>query len=94
MTKTELIKKLASQTGLTQYQAGETITILNRIIEDNVARGEETCIGGLTVAVAERAARIGRNPSTGEQMNIPAKRVISVRASAFLKDAANRSKKA
>ncbi|WP_374348569.1 HU family DNA-binding protein [Chitinimonas sp.] len=76
MTKAELIKQVAIRADLTLKQAEAVLNALTATILDVVARGEEVVIADLgTFGSAERAAKEGRNPQTGEVIQIAAKRV-------------------
>lgn len=89
MKKAELIKHLAGQTGQTQRTVAELFSALELTLQNNAAAGEPTYLGLLTVTVAAKAERQGRNPKTGEPKTIPAHNAIKVKVSKMLKDAAN-----
>lgn len=90
MKKSELIKHLSEQTGQTQKAIGELFSALDLTLQNNAAAGEDTVLGLLTVAVVEKAARVGRNPKTGETAEIPARTAIKVKVGKTLKDAGKR----
>jgi len=76
MNKTELIEEVADQTGLTKKASREAVDAITSVITDALAREEKvTLVGFGTFQVMERKARKGRNPRTGEEIQIPAKRV-------------------
>ena len=89
MNKQELIKHLASSAEVTNKQAEAVLNALTTTVLDTVRAG-----GGLVITdlgkfgVADRAARTGRNPQTGEALEIAAKRVPTFSAAKALKDAA------
>lgn len=90
MNKTELVGKLAAQTGGSEGEASRYTDALLRIIEDELKRGGEVNITGFgKFKVNERAAREGRNPATGEKMQIKASRSPSFSAGNALKKALN-----
>ncbi|RTL24829.1 MAG: HU family DNA-binding protein, partial [Rhodocyclaceae bacterium] len=73
MNKTELIDALAGKSGLTKADAGRAVDSLTEIITETLAKGESvTLVGFGTFAVGERAARVGRNPQTGAEIQIAA----------------------
>lgn len=73
MNKTELTDKIAAQTGLTKVQAAQAVEAFMEVVVDTVAAGDDVrLIGFGTFAASERAARVGRNPHTGESISIPA----------------------
>ncbi|MDX8275325.1 HU family DNA-binding protein [Acinetobacter pittii] len=88
MNKTELTKHVAQRAGLTQTQALAAISALETTIT-NVLRGggDVTLIGFGSFTVKERAARTGRNPKTGEELQIAAAKVPSFKAGKALKEA-------
>ncbi|MDJ0840443.1 MAG: HU family DNA-binding protein, partial [Acidobacteriota bacterium] len=67
MNKSELIQSIAEKSGLTKGDAGKALDATLESIMDSLANGDQvTLIGFGTFAVAERAAREGRNPQTGK----------------------------
>jgi DNA-binding protein HU-beta len=73
VNRTELISALAERSGVTQSDADSVITALGDVLVDAVGRGEDVRLPGLmTVERVERAARTGRNPRTGETLEIAA----------------------
>ena len=86
VNKNELARKVADETGLTNGQAKEAIEATLREIESQLGLGNEVSLPGFgKFAVSERAARQGRNPQTGEIMEIQATRVPRFSPSAPLK---------
>ena len=76
MNKAELIEQVANQTGLTKRTSGKAVDAAVSAISDCLAKGEKvTLIGFGSLRVIKRKARTGRNPQTGESINIPAKKV-------------------
>ncbi len=76
MNKADLVEKLANQVGLTKRASGETIGAIIDTITDALARRERvTLVGFGTFQAVARKARRGRNPQTGETIQIPAKKV-------------------
>jgi len=76
MNKAELIEEVASQTGLAKRTSGKAVDAVVSAISDCLAKGEKvTLVGFGTLRVTKRKARVGRNPQTGESINIPAKKV-------------------
>jgi DNA-binding protein HU-beta len=88
MNKTELVNAVAQRTEQSASAVGETLNALEAVVTEAVAKGEKVQLPGfLTFDRAERAARTGRNPSTGAEMQIPAARVPRVKAGKTFKDA-------
>lgn len=89
MNKQELIKHLAESTGVTKAQAESVLNVLVTTVLDTVRAGNEIAITDLgKFSTSERAARKGRNPATGESIDIAAKRTPKFSAAKALKDAA------
>jgi DNA-binding protein HU-beta len=88
MNKTELVSAIAQRTGQSAATVGEVIAAFEGVVTAAVAGGDKVQIPGfLTFDRAERAARTGRNPSTGAEMHIPASTVPRVKPGKTFKDA-------
>jgi DNA-binding protein HU-beta len=88
MNKSELIKHIASTASLTQAQATAALNALESGVTKALASGEDVALIGFgTFTVKERAARTGRNPKTGEEIQIAAAKVPSFKAGKALKEA-------
>ncbi len=88
MNKTELIEAMAEAGEISKAAAGRALDGLVQAITDALKEGDQvTLIGFGTFAVRERAARSGRNPQTGEQIEIKASKVPGFKAGKALKDA-------
>ena len=94
MTKSELVAKVAEEAGLKKAQAEKCIDAAIKAIAEALAKGERTAIPGLGVFnVRERKARKGRNPQTGKEITIPARKVVSFTAAKSLKESVAGAKK-
>ena len=90
MNKGELIEAVASATGSTKAEAGRAIDATVDAVTGALKKGDTvTLIGFGTFKVSSRAARTGRNPQTGAELKIPARKVPSFKAGAGLKSAVN-----
>ena len=88
MNKTELVKSVAAQAGLSDHKTEKVINALFDTIKQQLADGGEVSIVGFGVFhVSERAERQGRNPKTGETLTIPATKKPGFRAGKPLKEA-------
>lgn len=86
--KAELIEKVATATDLTKKDATAAVDAVFSTIQDALANGEKVqLIGFGNFEVRERAARKGRNPQTGEEIDIPASKVPAFKPGKALKDA-------
>ncbi|MFO7310619.1 MAG: HU family DNA-binding protein [Bacillota bacterium] len=87
MTKTELIDRVAAKSGLTKKDAGKAVDALFEAVTEALAGGERVQIVGFgTFEVRERAARRGRNPQTGADIQIAARKIPAFKAGKALKD--------
>ena len=90
MNKNDLVEHIASCAGITKAQARRALDCMAEGVVVGLRRGERVSLPGFgTFAVSERAARYGRNPSTGEAMEIQASRGVRFKASLSLKQAVN-----
>jgi len=88
MNKSELVDAVAADAGLTKADATKAVDSVFDRITDALKGGEEVRLVGFgTFAVAERAARTGKNPRTGEEIEIAASRQPKFKAGKGLKDA-------
>ena len=88
MNKTELIVAMAEKAGISKKDAEKSLTAFTNIVADRLVDGHRVSITGFgTVEVVERAARTGRNPQTGESIQIQASKSTKFKASKALKDA-------
>ena len=90
MNRKELIAVLADKTGVTKANADRNVLALIEIISSTLGKGGKITLAGFGIfEVRERAARIGRNPRTGQALKIKAAKVPAFRAGATLKAAMN-----
>ncbi len=88
MTKSEVIKTLAEKTAVDRKTTVRFMDNLVALVVRETKRGGEFLIPGLGKAVkANRKARMGRNPQTGEAIKIPARTVVKFRVAKAAKDA-------
>lgn len=88
MNKQALVDVVHNKLGGTKVQAEEVVNSIFDGIVSTLARGEEVSIAGLGIfSVKDRAARMARNPKTGEAVSVPATKVPKFRAAKALKDA-------
>lgn len=89
LSRNDLVAALAEKAGVTKTDADKVLSAFSDVVLDAVAKGEKVSIPGiLSVERVERAARTGRNPATGETINIPAGHGVKVSAGSRLKSAA------
>lgn len=90
MNKTELVAAVAEKTGMTKAAAAEAVNALLDTVTNTLAAGKDIAMPGFgTFTVRERAARTGRNPQTGAEMQIAASKAPAFKPGKTLKDAVN-----
>ncbi|MDD6385740.1 HU family DNA-binding protein [Lactobacillus equicursoris] len=88
MNKTELVSAVSEKTEFSKKESAQIVDALFAAIEEKLAEGEKVqLIGFGTFEVRERAARKGRNPQTGAEIEIPASKVPAFKPGKALKDA-------
>ena len=86
VTRADLAAAVREEAGLRKRDAAELVDTLIEAICKRLAAGEPVGISGFgTFSVRDKSERTGRNPRTGEEVPIPARRVVTFRASAKLK---------
>ena len=87
MNKTDLVNAVAEQSELSKKDAAKAVDSVFETIMGSLGKGEKVqLIGFRNFEVRERAARKGRNPQTGEEIQIPASKVPAFKAGKALKD--------
>ena len=90
MTKNELAEQIAGKTGLATSQARQVVEATIEIVSNELAAGGEVALAGFgKFSVSNRAARQGRNPSTGETIQIKASKAAKFSAASQLKKQLN-----
>ena len=85
MNKTDLVNQIAKKTGLTKTKSNEVIDALVSSVTESLTEGEKvTLVGFGTFTTSKREARKGRNPKTGEVINILGKTVARFKAGSEL----------
>ena len=90
MNKADLINSISKETGLTKTKSNEVINAITKAISGSLSDGERvTLVGFGSFTTTTRTARKGRNPKTGEIIDIPSKRVAKFKASSSLSEDVN-----
>jgi len=90
MTKNDLADKVAERTGLPASQARQALDAAIETVSDELASGGEVALAGFgKFSVSHRSARQGRNPATGETINIAASKAAKFSAASALKSRLN-----
>ena len=87
MTKTDIVQKMAREAKIAKAAANRALQALVKNISSTLKSGGKVSISGLgTFSPRQRQARTGRNPKTGETINIPAKKTVRFRPSSSIKN--------
>ena len=90
MNKSELIEAMAADAGITKAAAKAALDSLTTNVTTSLKQGNKVALVGWgTWSVSQRAARTGRNPQTGKEIQIAAKNVVKFKAGAGLSDSVN-----
>ncbi|HOK07376.1 MAG TPA: integration host factor subunit alpha [Syntrophales bacterium] len=90
MTKIDIIQDVYEKLGLTKRESAQVVESVFEIMKDNLAKGEKIKISGFgNFVVKEKKPRRGRNPQTGEEIQISARRVLTFKSSQVLRKALN-----
>ncbi len=90
MNKAELIDQISDASGLSKADSKKALDAFITATTSELKKGGRISLVGFgSFAVSERSARKGRNPKTGKEINIPAKKVVKFKAGADLADSVN-----
>ena len=90
MTKFDIIRNVNEQLGFSKKDSATIVESVFEIIKDNLAQGEKIKISGFgNFVVKKKNARRGRNPQTGEEIEITSRKVLNFKASQVLRRAIN-----
>ena len=90
MTKAEIVEHIYEKVGFSKKESAELVEKVFEIIKETLASGEKVKISGFgNFVVREKNSRIGRNPQTGQEITITARRVLTFKPSQVLKNALN-----
>lgn len=87
MNKAQLIDAIAANAGLTKADAKKALDAFIKATTQALKKGDRVALVGFgSFSVSKRSARTGRNPQTGKEIKIPAKKVVKFKAGADLAD--------
>ena len=90
MTKADIVEHIYERVGFSKKESAELVERVFDIIKDTLAKGEKVKISGFgNFVVREKNARKGRNPQTGEEIRLDARRVLTFKPSLVLKTVLN-----
>lgn len=91
MNKGELIDAIAAHSKLTKADAGRALEATIETLEKQLKKGDRIALVGFgSFSISKRAARIGRNPQTGKEIKIAAKKVVKFKAGSELAKKVNK----
>ena len=87
MTKADIVDRIYKEVGFCKKEAAELVDLIFKVIKETLGRGEKVKISGFgNFSIRDKSNRVGRNPQTGEAMEITARRVLTFKPSQVLKD--------
>ncbi|MDD0852289.1 integration host factor subunit alpha [Halobacteriovorax sp. GB3] len=87
LTKADIVERVYKEAGFSKKEASDLVDLVFKIIKDTLARGEKVKISGFgNFSIRDKATRVGRNPQTGDAMEISARRVLTFKPSQVLKE--------
>ena len=90
MTKADIVEHIYERVGFSKKESAELVEKVFEIIKETLAEGEKVKISGFgNFVVREKNARKGRNPQTGEEIRLSARRVLTFKPSLVLKNVLN-----
>lgn len=89
MNKTQLIDAISEKSGLTKVDSKKALDAFIEVTGEALKNDKIALIGFGTFSVSERGARTGRNPQTGQTINIAAKKIVKFKAGSELNDKVN-----
>ncbi|MBI2083703.1 MAG: integration host factor subunit alpha [Deltaproteobacteria bacterium] len=92
MTKAEIIESVYTKIGFSKKESAEVVELVLNTMKETLQRGEKIKISGFgNFVVRQKRPRIGRNPQTGQEIEISARSVLTFRPSQVLKAALNKA---
>ncbi len=87
LTKADIVERVYKEAGFSKKEAADLVDLVFKVIKDTLARGEKVKISGFgNFSIRDKPTRVGRNPQTGEAMEITARRVLTFKPSQVLKE--------
>jgi integration host factor subunit alpha len=92
MTKADIVEKVHNRTGFSKKESSEAVESILDILKENLEQGNKVKLSGFgNFVIRHKDVRKGRNPKTGEEMEISARKVLTFKPSQKLKDFINES---
>jgi len=91
MTKAEIVEQIYEKIGFSKKESADIVEMVFDTMKDTLSKGEKIKISGFgNFVVRQKRSRVGRNPQTGESIEISARTVFTIRPSHVLKEALNK----
>jgi integration host factor subunit alpha len=91
MTKADIVEKIYEKVGFSKKESAELVEVVFDIIKNTLEKGDKIKIAGFgNFVVKEKANRRGRNPQTGEEITISARKILTFKPSQVLKSSLNK----
>jgi len=92
MTKADIIETVYEKIGFSKKESAEIVELIFNLMKQTLERGEKIKISGFgNFVIRNKKPRIGRNPQTGEEIEISARKVLTFKPSQVLKNSLNRT---
>ena len=92
MTKADIVEALHQKIGFSKKEAADLVELVFDTLKDTLAKGDKIKISGFgNFVIREKRSRVGRNPQTGQSIEISARRVLTFRPSQVLRAEVNAS---
>lgn len=87
MTKADIVERVYKEAGFSKKEAADLVDLVFKVIKDTLSKGEKVKISGFgNFSIRDKKTRVGRNPQTGNSMEISARRVLTFKPSQVLKE--------
>lgn len=91
MTKAEIVEQIYEKVGFSKKESADIVELVFDTMKETLSRGEKIKISGFgNFVVRQKHSRVGRNPQTGDSIEITARKVLTFRPSQVLKSALNK----
>ena len=87
LTKADIVERVYKEANFSKKEASDLVDLVFKVIKDTLSKGEKVKISGFgNFSIRDKATRMGRNPQTGESMEITARRVLTFKPSQVMKE--------
>ena len=87
LTKADIVERVYKEAGFSKKEAADLVDLVFKVVKETLSKGEKVKISGFgNFSIRDKATRIGRNPQTGDAMDISARRVLTFKPSQVLKE--------